>query len=1099
MKTPLRFCVQLSVASCFAILGVSLAHAQTASPAIEPATPTTSEKSKEIAVPAAPAASSDEVLELSPFQVTANTKGYYSPNTMSGTRLNTSLDDLASSISVVTKEQMEDFAMISLNDIFAYEANTEGTGNFTNVEIDRRGNAIDGIVDNPEGSNRIRGMGAANAALGNFSTSGRMPTDPSTMESVEISRGPNSNIFGLGNASGTVNLVPLSANLQRNKVRLSFRADSYEGTRASVDVNQVIKPNVLGLRANFVTQHEGFVRKPSGVDTIRYNLAVKFQPFKFTTVRVSHFNYQSDGTRTNAVTPRDAISYWKASGSPTWDPVTFTAKLNGAAVGTYTTSATLPSYFRVNNFLNRAGIGVDQNGVNSWTVQQLTTGTNPSSVSGNIRFVESSFDNTVKANQPLFSTWPGVTDQSLYDWEHVNLSAINLFDEKNQMTIAEVEQIFLKSDRQLLAAQVGFMTEDSKRYNRNLFGSAAGAGVGSLLQIDVNERMLDGTPNPNFLRPYVGIAEPISVRDPFQSEAVRAQLAYQLDFSRESGWKRWLGRHSVVGYYEFKDSKSRVYRYRDVMSDDHSFLLTGNPRGNQAAPAGATVARGMYRYYVGDSSGANVDYAPTALALGTYPFSWYNGTTKQWVTENATLGEVATQDNSGGTRNRWTELKTRGAVWQSHWLRGRVVTTFGVRDDSNYTKFGAASKLTPDGLDFDYGAMEGWAGDWLERTGRTKTAGIVLKPFSWLNLHYNKSNSFLPSTPSQNLLRQELPDPSGEGEDYGFSLNLLDGKLRIRANMYESKQINSPFGQSGTYAQRILSADFVEFNNGSGPKLNTAVRAWTITEAANRGVTLTEEQIQAKVYETLQLTKEDFDAFQRLPITDIADITGKGKEIEINYNPTTFWTVRANLAEQQAINSNLSPALLEWAESRLSVWQTVRNPVTGALWWTTNFSSTQTPEQFYANSIRAPIKLDQALDGKPRAQVRKYRANISTKFQLAGISSHRIVRGIDVGGAVRWEDKGAIGFYGLQEFPAQITELDASRPIWDKSRYYVDAFVSYRVKLFTKKVGAKFQLNVRNLGENGRLQPVGALPDGTPHTFRIIDPQQFVFSATFDF
>jgi len=71
------------------------------------------------------------------------------------------------------------------------------------------------------------------------------------------------------------------------------------------------------------------------------------------------------------------------------------------------------------------------------------------------------------------------------------------------------------------------------------------------------------------------------------------------------------------------------------------------------------------------------------------------------------------------------------------------------------------------------------------------------------------------------------PDPTGEGKDYGIALNLFDGKLVIRANQYETKQINASFGQSGTYAQRILSADFVEFNNGSGPKLNDAVRSWT--------------------------------------------------------------------------------------------------------------------------------------------------------------------------------------------------------------------------------------------------------------------------------
>src|SRR4051812_16927391 len=39
----------------------------------------------------------DEVVTLSPFEVVSDTKGYYSSNTMSGTRFNTKLEDLASS------------------------------------------------------------------------------------------------------------------------------------------------------------------------------------------------------------------------------------------------------------------------------------------------------------------------------------------------------------------------------------------------------------------------------------------------------------------------------------------------------------------------------------------------------------------------------------------------------------------------------------------------------------------------------------------------------------------------------------------------------------------------------------------------------------------------------------------------------------------------------------------------------------------------------------------------------------------------------------------------------------------------------------------
>ena len=54
--------------------------------------------------------------------------------------------------------------------------------------------------------------------------------------------------------------------------------------------------------------------------------------------------------------------------------------------------------------------------------------------------------------------------------------------------------------------------------------------------------------------------------------------------------------------------------------------------------------------------------------------------------------------------------------------------------------------------------------------------------------------------------------------------------------------------------------------------------------------------------------------------------------------------------------------------------------------------------------------------------------------------------------ALRWEDKGGIGFYGVQQYPAPITDLDPNRPIYDGSHAYFDAFLSYRTKLFADRV-----------------------------------------------
>src|SRR5471032_2901995 len=226
----------LLVPACL-LIASPFAHAQLA-----PATPAPTAPGKPVPVETKPA---DDVVALSPFEVVSDTKGYYSANTMSGTRFNSKLDDLGSSISVVTKEQMSDFAMLDINDIFNYTANTEGTGTYTDFQINRNGDTQDNVSANPVNANRVRGIAPANYAFNNIPLMSRVPVDPMGIDSVEVSRGPNASIFGLGNPSGTINMVPSSANTSRNYTQTSVRGDSYDGYRGTLDVNRILLKGVL--------------------------------------------------------------------------------------------------------------------------------------------------------------------------------------------------------------------------------------------------------------------------------------------------------------------------------------------------------------------------------------------------------------------------------------------------------------------------------------------------------------------------------------------------------------------------------------------------------------------------------------------------------------------------------------------------------------------------------------------------------------------------------------------------------------------------------------------------------------------------------------
>ena len=68
----------------------------------------------------------DQVVTLNPFEVDASKDiGYYAQNTLAGSRLRTNIGDLASSITVVTKQQLQDTGTLNINDVFMYEANSE--------------------------------------------------------------------------------------------------------------------------------------------------------------------------------------------------------------------------------------------------------------------------------------------------------------------------------------------------------------------------------------------------------------------------------------------------------------------------------------------------------------------------------------------------------------------------------------------------------------------------------------------------------------------------------------------------------------------------------------------------------------------------------------------------------------------------------------------------------------------------------------------------------------------------------------------------------------------------------------------------------------
>lgn len=1115
--------------------------------------------------------SNKDIIQLSPFEVVADTKGYFQANAMSGTRLNSKIEDLGQPITVMTKEQMTDFAMLDVNDVFDHMASTEGTNSYSQFETDRTGAVVDQVSLNPNNANRIRGIGNANIAFNNIAMTGRVPVDPLWMDSLELSRGPNANIFGLGNASGTVNQVAATANLSRDFTRVELRGDSYGGWRTSLDFNRRLGKK-LALRASYANQHTGFVRKPSGEDARRLSVQVKAQPFKNTTISASWYNFRDSSNRPNFTTPRDYYTDWIKAGKPAWNPITGLVTLangdvygKGDVLGSTTPYTAVPKFF--GGVENRSVFRIGAPGeAPYWALPRYTSGatatTDPFPLQTGVGLLNTSPSDTYTATQqPLYnSVARPISDQSIYDWTDINVAGNGKAWDNVNIYMAQLDQVIVNTARQTLAAQATFLREDAKRLENQPMGVASvNSNVGQL-QVDVNQFNLDGTPNPYFGRPYLRSNEPFLRDKPLLWDTGRVQAAYRFDFSHDNGWTKWFGVQQLLGYYEYKDQQNRQYAYRHSALGldkawEQKYAALNTPLGNRTTAnvdpkypvAPGNYARINEQYYVGSTVGGGIEYAPNLFPEGaSVPYVWGPSASNMFQDVSA-IGWTPSPDGGGGVINLEEIVKTKGAVLQSSLLESRLVTTFGLREDKVFDHNAPPAQLTSDLRGYDFEASNQWLPGWRDASGKTKSVSVVARPFkdlrflqtraqtgnavtsflaeaaSSLSLTFNKSDNFIAQGPAYDLFLKRLPNQTGKSTDLGFWITLFNDKLSIRYNHFDTKQLNLRNGDITTMAQRILRYEGFVANDAWN--LRTQVTGWL-------GGTATDEQIAAAI----QMPIEQYKGLQSIAANStyaaVMDMQSKGHEVEINYNPTRFWTVSASVVQTEAINTAVGSAVDDYIAARMPIWTTLEDPrftaaddpthtiPTGPtghlLWWNimgatfntaAGYNTTNSAATNFAGNVDAPMSVFRALIGRPRPQVRKYSAKFDTKFSLAGITDHRIWKDISIGGSLRYASRSSIGFYGLGYDPSKdltlpankILQLDSTRPIYSPSETYIDLFVAYRMKLYRDKIRANFQLNVKNVTENGGgLQATSAFLDGTPSTYRIVDPRQFVLSASFE-
>jgi outer membrane receptor protein involved in Fe transport len=139
-------------------------------------------------------APNDETLTLSPFSVSADRDvGYIASGSLAGSRLNTELKDTAASLSVLTKEFMEDIGATSFADALAWSTNSQ----LTQGDVLALASASDDVNSTffNFDSFRVRGLSATQTktissgrsrATPTTASASRRPADPTPSSSASV-------------------------------------------------------------------------------------------------------------------------------------------------------------------------------------------------------------------------------------------------------------------------------------------------------------------------------------------------------------------------------------------------------------------------------------------------------------------------------------------------------------------------------------------------------------------------------------------------------------------------------------------------------------------------------------------------------------------------------------------------------------------------------------------------------------------------------------------------------------------------------------------------------------------------------------------------
>ncbi len=955
---------------------------------------------------AALAAAADEIINLSPFIVsTEGDEGYRAANTLSGTRMNASLFHTPAAVSVLTKEFLDDIGAENVLDMMKYALSAEhersdpagGVQQAFDVRATLRG-FTESVISRDYLPNMVEGRGI-------------LASDRFNVERADVSRGPNSILFGAGRPGGALNLTTKRAHLNGRRKSVTTTVGNFAKKRSEVDFAVPLVRDRLALRANAVWEdREGWFEH----EMLRQKglaLAATYQPFKHTQLRAGVERMRRDQVMGGNFPHADfGYSRWVMGGAPrAGNPLLPGTNPNPALLRSTNTVQVIyapqirPQPFRVST------TGADMRpdlpgtqGTGFW--ETISGGAAPSGGTVDDPF----YGQVIPANAYL----PGPGRDANFDYT--------------------IHSLFLDQRIGGLNFEIGY---NRTSYYRAFTQPSANA-VGDPNPVLPGAYYADGDSavtggrNPGTLLPDLARANPF-VGLPYvqnqvtqqhfdqRSESIRASLGYELDLMKRHPW---FGRHSLAASWQHNDNLF-----------GNGTLGEYNTAPGNSQPIDSTTNIVFRRTYLDFWSPGG---QRGALDPWAHPIPDGPGMQARMIWNNA---------------HPWNQTRSRSLMFaaQSRFPGDRIVVTAGYRRErieNNNASLGGERLPNSTNLwvtrpyQFDPATVAAFS-------GATKTYGIVVMPLTWLGLTYNQSQSVFPQSNFTDLYDRLLVPSKGEGKDYSVRLNLLGGRLYVGASTYR----NLGRDQFHDVTSNTVRGQGVPVINDI---LTLLVRTGTPLPASLTALGIS--QVGTSKY--------------RETVTS----DGRGHELEITGRLAAGWSLSVNYARPRITFTEMAPSLAGFLAETKASWDGNPTPLDTTRGTVATFVRTRdnTPQRDF---VLNPATIDDAYDyvqslldlvyrgtGKPPLSFTGESFNAFTSFRFAdGVPA--VLRGGRVGFGANYRGPAVIGYDAASD----------NAPIFGRSTFICNAMLGKTVRV-RRGHTLDLQLNLENLFRQEDLIPFSA-------------------------